>query len=198
MYIELQVTKNGILLIIAVRGTMGDSPCWSKCRMLPSVTAKNQPCVLPTWFVAVLEWDVGSLYFTSTCTFPFSVSTSCMSKVVDKAVDKAGPIFIAIGVFLIDLCVLAFYGVVFPYSHSWSDASFFGKAWIALVLTFTLYMVYCIHFHYYMAIKTPPGTTSSSNNSSTVDASSSNHQVWHCLLLNTRQSLDLSLIQAMF
>ncbi|CDS12513.1 hypothetical protein LRAMOSA04707 [Lichtheimia ramosa] len=99
-----------------------------------------------------------------------------MSKVVDKAVDKAGPIFIAIGVFLIDLCVLAFYGVVFPYSHSWSDASFFGKAWIALVLTFTLYMVYCIHFHYYMAIKTPPGTTSSSNNSSTVDASSSNHQ----------------------
>ncbi|KAI7874588.1 zf-DHHC-domain-containing protein [Lichtheimia hyalospora FSU 10163] len=81
-----------------------------------------------------------------------------MTQLFDRAVGKSGPVFIAIAVLLIELCVLAFYLVVFPYTHSWSDASFAGKIFVALVFVFTLYMVYCIHFHYYMAIKTHPGT----------------------------------------
>lgn len=83
-----------------------------------------------------------------------------MTKLFDRAVGKSGPVFIAIAVLLIELCVLAFYLVVFPYTHAWSDASFAGKLFTALVFIFTLYMVYCIHFHYYMAIKTHPGTLS--------------------------------------
>lgn len=81
-----------------------------------------------------------------------------MTKLFDRAVEKSGPIFIAVAVLLIELCVLAFYLVVFPYTHSWSDASLAGKLFTVPVFLFTVYIVYCIHFHYYMAIKTHPGT----------------------------------------
>ncbi|KAI9266602.1 DHHC palmitoyltransferase-domain-containing protein [Phascolomyces articulosus] len=81
-----------------------------------------------------------------------------MAQLVDRAIDKAGPVFIAVAVLLIDMSALAYYLVVFPYSHHWSEASFIGKLFIILIFFFTVYMVYCIHFHYYMAIKTHPGT----------------------------------------
>lgn len=81
-----------------------------------------------------------------------------MVQLVDRAIEKAGPVFIAVAVLLIDMSALAYYLVVFPYSHHWSEASFFGKLFISLIFIFTVYMVYCIHFHYYMAIKTHPGT----------------------------------------
>lgn len=84
-----------------------------------------------------------------------------MAKLVDRAIDKAGPLFIAIAVILIDMSTLAFYLVVFPYSHHWTDAGFFGKLYIIATFVFTVYMVYCIHFHYYMAIKTHPGSMAS-------------------------------------
>ncbi|KAI8139260.1 hypothetical protein BJV82DRAFT_256815 [Fennellomyces sp. T-0311] len=83
-----------------------------------------------------------------------------MVQLIDRAIDKAGPIFIVIAVLLIDMCTLAYYLVVFPYSHNLSEASFWGKVFIILIFIFTIYMVYCIHFHYYMAIKTHPGSMS--------------------------------------
>ncbi|CAO3698789.1 unnamed protein product [Rhizopus stolonifer] len=80
-----------------------------------------------------------------------------MTKVVDKAISGIGPVFIAIAVVLLDMCVLAYYLVVFPYGHSWSGASLLYKIYTGFTLLFTLYIIYAIHFHYYMAIFTPPG-----------------------------------------
>lgn len=83
--------------------------------------------------------------------------TSEMTKIVDKAIWSIGPVFIGIAVLLLDMCVLAYYLVVFPYFHSWTDVSVLYKLYNICTLLFTLYVVYCIHFHYYMAIVTPPG-----------------------------------------
>ncbi|CAO3618067.1 unnamed protein product [Mucor fragilis] len=80
-----------------------------------------------------------------------------MTKIVDKAIWSIGPVFIGIAVLLLDMCVLAYYLVVFPYFHSWTDASALYKVYNICTLLFTLYVVYCIHFHYYMAIVTSPG-----------------------------------------
>lgn len=80
-----------------------------------------------------------------------------MVKIIDKAIWSIGPIFIGIAILLLNMCVLAYYLVVFPYLHSWSDTSAFSKILSLLTLAFTLYIVYCIHFHYYMAIVTSPG-----------------------------------------
>ncbi|KAI8068223.1 DHHC palmitoyltransferase-domain-containing protein [Gongronella butleri] len=98
-----------------------------------------------------------------------------MVKVVDKALFNAGPIFIVIAFGLVDMCVLAYYLVVFPYSHQWAsdeDAGFVSRLLMLLNILFTLYMVYCIHFHYYMAIKTPPGSMKLSHQKSQDDDSS--------------------------
>lgn len=81
-----------------------------------------------------------------------------MVKIVDKAIWSIGPVFIGIAVLLLDMCALAYYLVVFPYSHEWTtETSLLSKIWTVLILVFTLYVVYCIHFHYYMAIVTSPG-----------------------------------------
>lgn len=80
-----------------------------------------------------------------------------MTKIVDKAIWSIGPIFIGIAVLLVDMCALAYYLVVFPYSHTWTDASLWSKLLTLFTLLFTLYVVYCIHFHYYMAVVTSPG-----------------------------------------
>lgn len=80
-----------------------------------------------------------------------------MVQIIDRAINRIGPIFIAIAMVLLAMCVLCYYLVVFPYNHRWSDSAFFGKIYIALTLAWSLYMVYCIFFHYYMAIITPPG-----------------------------------------
>ena len=89
--------------------------------------------------------------------FSFCNNIFTMTKIVDKAILGIGPIFIVIAVGLLDMCVLAYYLVVFPYSHSWTDTSLIYKIYNCFVLMFTLYIVYSIHFHYYMAITTPPG-----------------------------------------
>ncbi|KAI9311372.1 DHHC palmitoyltransferase-domain-containing protein [Dichotomocladium elegans] len=82
-----------------------------------------------------------------------------MAKIVDSALDKAGPVFVGIAVILIDMCVFAYYLVIFPYNHTWTDeTTLFSKLLTMAIFAFTLYMVYCIHFHYYMAIKTSPGS----------------------------------------
>jgi palmitoyltransferase len=83
-----------------------------------------------------------------------------MAKVVDRAIWSAGPVFIFIAVALIDMCVLAYYLIVFPYNHLAlfeGETSVLGKLNVALTLLFTFYMVYCLHFHYYMSIRTHPG-----------------------------------------
>ncbi|KAG0168113.1 hypothetical protein DFQ30_005195 [Apophysomyces sp. BC1015] len=84
-----------------------------------------------------------------------------MAKIVDKAIWNVGPLFIAIAVILIDMCVASYYLVVFPYNHASSlEGGFLGIVGLVMTFLFTVYMVYCIHFHYYMAIMTPPGGTS--------------------------------------
>jgi palmitoyltransferase len=80
-----------------------------------------------------------------------------MTKIVDKAMWGIGPVFIAIAVFLIDMCALGYYMVVLPFNYPWVDSTIANKFMTVLNFLFTIYMVYCIHFHYYMAIKTPPG-----------------------------------------
>lgn len=96
-----------------------------------------------------------------------------MTKIVDKAIWSIGPVFIAIAVVLLDMCALAYYLVVFPYFHTWSDATFLSRCVSILTLVFTLYVVYCIHFHYYMAIVTPPGDMQEYKRSETITNSSS-------------------------
>ncbi|ORZ17615.1 DHHC palmitoyltransferase-domain-containing protein [Absidia repens] len=82
-----------------------------------------------------------------------------MAQVVDRAIFSAGPVFIIIAVGLVDMCVLAYYLIVFPYNHhlSLQESTFLGKLSMVFTILFTLYMVYCIHFHYYMSIRTRPG-----------------------------------------
>ncbi|OAD70663.1 hypothetical protein PHYBLDRAFT_171410 [Phycomyces blakesleeanus NRRL 1555(-)] len=95
-----------------------------------------------------------------------------MAKIVDRAIWNIGPLFIVIAVILVDLCALAYYLVVFPYTYNWSDASILRRIYIIATLAFTFYMVYCIHFHYYMAIRTPPGGTADSGRTSRPDQTS--------------------------
>ncbi|KAI9317282.1 DHHC palmitoyltransferase-domain-containing protein [Dichotomocladium elegans] len=99
-----------------------------------------------------------AFYYCFSCTL--FVKTS-MAQLFDRAINKTGPAFIAIAIILIELCTLSFYLVVFPYAHDWSTASLWKKVLTAVEFVFTLYMVYCIHFHYYMAITTHPGTMES-------------------------------------
>ncbi|GAA5802886.1 hypothetical protein HPULCUR_008361 [Helicostylum pulchrum] len=80
-----------------------------------------------------------------------------MTKIVNKAISSIGPIFIGIAILLLNMCVLGYYLVVFPYLYQWTDTSVWNKLLSVLTLCFTLYIVYCIYFHYYMAIVTPPG-----------------------------------------
>ncbi|KAI8582090.1 hypothetical protein K450DRAFT_269546 [Umbelopsis ramanniana AG] len=80
-----------------------------------------------------------------------------MVQIVDRAINRIGPVFIAIALVLLAMCVFCYYLVVFPYTHRWSDAGFLGKIYIATMLAWSAYMVYCIFFHYYMAIVTSPG-----------------------------------------
>lgn len=91
-----------------------------------------------------------------------------MVQIVDRAINRIGPVFIAIALVLLTMCILCYYLVVFPYTHRWSDAGFFGKFYIAAMLAWSIYMVYCIFFHYYMAIVTSPGNVL--DRSTTTDA----------------------------
>jgi hypothetical protein len=98
-----------------------------------------------------------SLKLSLSFTFSLRSPHLQMVQIIDRAINRIGPIFIAIAMVLLAMCVLCYYLVVFPYNHRWSDSAFFGKIYIALTLAWSLYMVYCIFFHYYMAIITPPG-----------------------------------------
>jgi palmitoyltransferase len=80
-----------------------------------------------------------------------------MVQIVDRAINRIGPVFIAIALVLLAMCILCYYLVVFPYTHRWFEAGFLGKIYIAAMLAWSGYMVYCIFFHYYMAIVTSPG-----------------------------------------
>ncbi|KAI7866083.1 hypothetical protein BDF14DRAFT_942048 [Spinellus fusiger] len=82
-----------------------------------------------------------------------------MTKIIDRAIWNIGPCFITVAVILVEMCALSYYLVVFPYNYDWTEASLLRRIYILMTLLFTFYMVYCIHFHYYMAIRTPPGGT---------------------------------------
>jgi palmitoyltransferase len=99
------------------------------------------------------------------------------TKIVDKAIWSIGPVFIGIAVLLLDMCALAYYLVVFPYFHSWTDASFLNKAISIFTILFTLYIVYCIHFHYYMAIVTSPGDMEEYRKVDDVDPTTSSNNI---------------------
>jgi hypothetical protein len=80
-----------------------------------------------------------------------------MAHIVDRAINRIGPVFIVIALALLAMCVSCYYLVIFPYNHQWFEAGIFGKIYIATMLGWSMYMVYCTFFHYYMAIITPPG-----------------------------------------
>lgn len=80
-----------------------------------------------------------------------------MTNVVDRAVWSIGPVFIIIAILLLDMCVLAYYLVVFPYFHTFEETTIWTHLYNIITIAFTLYVVYAIHFHYYMAIVTSPG-----------------------------------------
>ena len=85
-----------------------------------------------------------------------------------KAADKAantvirllGPIFIVLAVVLIGLACLVYFTVVFPYFYKWEEDHILTKIFYCFGLVFSIYMVICIFFHYYMAIITKPGGVS--------------------------------------
>lgn len=115
-------------------------------------------CVLFTDLMGSLS--VPLLFLPSRCLLHLLSHSINMAKVVDRAIWSAGPVFIFIAVALIDMCVLAYFLIVFPYNHLAmleGETSVLGKLNVALTLLFTFYMVYCIHFHYYMSIRTHPG-----------------------------------------
>ncbi|GAA98764.1 uncharacterized protein L969DRAFT_49717 [Mixia osmundae IAM 14324] len=70
---------------------------------------------------------------------------------------RAGPLFVALAAILISICAFTFFEVVFPRifwqpEHSALRSSF-GIFWCC-------YIVYAFCFHYWMAIKSPPGQPS--------------------------------------
>ncbi|KAL1914451.1 uncharacterized protein VTP21DRAFT_8903 [Calcarisporiella thermophila] len=72
-------------------------------------------------------------------------------KIVDVAIYSIGPIFIGLAIVLILACIAAYFMIIFPERHP-----SLSIGWI-LDGIFSIYMIYCIGFHYYMAIMTPPG-----------------------------------------
>lgn len=99
--------------------------------------------------------------FSSSFHLATTFSPVRMVKIADRAIWGAGPVFVVLAVALIDMCVLAYYLVVFPANHDVSllyEASALDTINMIFTILFTLYMIYCIHFHYYKSIMTAPGS----------------------------------------
>ncbi|CAG8516963.1 5254_t:CDS:2 [Acaulospora morrowiae] len=80
---------------------------------------------------------------------------------VDKAANTAilaiGPVFISLAVLLIGMAVAVYFTVVFPTVYVWDDDYIWTKFLYYLGLILSIYLVFCIFFHYYMAVRTKPG-----------------------------------------
>ncbi|KAG9287737.1 hypothetical protein G9A89_004140 [Geosiphon pyriformis] len=91
-------------------------------------------------------------------------------KAASTLIRTIGPVFIVLAVTLIGLAVLVYFSVVFPFFYTWDDDYIWTKFSYCLGLAFSVYIVVCIAFHYYMAVRTKPGgvlnggTTSSDPN----------------------------------
>ncbi|KAJ3033790.1 hypothetical protein HDV00_005831 [Rhizophlyctis rosea] len=73
----------------------------------------------------------------------------------------AGPLFILIALSLVALCVHVYFSVITPYVFppSETDAEPTSRTVLRIVNTiWSVYVVYCIGFHYFMAVTTKPGT----------------------------------------
>ncbi|RUP48033.1 DHHC palmitoyltransferase-domain-containing protein [Jimgerdemannia flammicorona] len=78
--------------------------------------------------------------------------------IVDRAIYGIGPLFIVLAVVLISLCATAYFAIVFPFNHPWTDeTTFWQMLGAGATLLFSVYMICNIAFHYYMAVTTPPG-----------------------------------------
>ncbi|CAG8468969.1 1606_t:CDS:2 [Funneliformis mosseae] len=80
---------------------------------------------------------------------------------VDKAANTVifaiGPIFILLAIGLLGMATLTYFTVVFPYFYKWDDDYIWTKVYYYIGLIFSIYLVVCIFFHYYMAVRTKPG-----------------------------------------
>ncbi|CAG8468724.1 16481_t:CDS:2 [Funneliformis caledonium] len=80
---------------------------------------------------------------------------------VDRAANTVifaiGPIFILLAIGLLGMATLTYFTVVFPYFYKWDDDYIWTKVYYYIGLIFSIYLVVCIFFHYYMAVRTKPG-----------------------------------------
>lgn len=78
-------------------------------------------------------------------------------KAANTVILAVGPVFIVLAVGLIGLATTVYFTVVFPYIYTWDDDYIWTKVYYYMGLIFSIYIVVCIFFHYYMAIRTTPG-----------------------------------------
>ncbi|CAG8539303.1 856_t:CDS:2 [Cetraspora pellucida] len=78
-------------------------------------------------------------------------------KAANTVILAAGPVFIVLAVGLIGLATTVYFTVVFPYFYTWDEDYIWTKIYYYMGLIFSVYIVACIFFHYYMAIRTKPG-----------------------------------------
>ncbi|CAI2179356.1 2899_t:CDS:2 [Funneliformis geosporum] len=82
---------------------------------------------------------------------------SGVDRVANTVIFAIGPIFILLAIGLIGMAALTYFTVVFPYFYKWDDDYIWTKVYYYIGLIFSIYLVTCIFFHYYMAVKTKPG-----------------------------------------
>ncbi|RGB33157.1 DHHC palmitoyltransferase-domain-containing protein [Rhizophagus diaphanus] len=80
-----------------------------------------------------------------------------VDKIANSVIFAIGPVFIILAIGLIGMAALTYFTVVFPYFYQWDDDYIWTKFSYYAGLLFSIYMIVCIFFHYYMAIRTKPG-----------------------------------------
>ncbi|CAG8463818.1 6196_t:CDS:2 [Ambispora leptoticha] len=78
-------------------------------------------------------------------------------RAANTLIRTVGPLFIALAVMLIGMAVFVYFTVVFPQFYTWDEDYIWTKFWYYVGLVFSIYIVVCIAFHYYMAVRTKPG-----------------------------------------
>ncbi|CAG8598495.1 1716_t:CDS:2, partial [Scutellospora calospora] len=78
-------------------------------------------------------------------------------KAANTAIHAVGPVFIVLAIGLIGLAIIVYFTVVFPSFYTWDEDYIWTKIYYYMGLIFSIYMIICIFFHYYMAVRTKPG-----------------------------------------
>ncbi|CAG8559642.1 7449_t:CDS:2 [Ambispora gerdemannii] len=78
-------------------------------------------------------------------------------RAANTLIRTVGPLFIVLAIALIGMAVAVYFTVVFPYFYTWDEDYIWTKFRYYAGLVFSIYIVVCIAFHYYMAVRTRPG-----------------------------------------